>query len=125
MANQNNSNLIRTKDLLLKDHGTLSIVIFTGEDRNQTDNFLSKIDDLITVYGQSDAQANRLAIMVIESIPDSPNICSSGGRQIIAIGKRTSHIRFLLQQLPWKCYFNPTRYLPSQISYPYRQSQIF
>ena len=72
MANQNNSNLIRTKDLLLKDHGTLSIVIFTGEDRNQTENFLSKIDDLITVYGQSDAQANRLAIMVIESIPDSP-----------------------------------------------------
>lgn len=72
MANQSNSNLIRTKDLLLKDHGTLSIVIFTGEDRNQTDNFLSKIDDLITVYGQSDAQANRLAIMVIESIPDSP-----------------------------------------------------
>ena len=72
MANSSQSNLIKTRDLLLKDHGSITICVFTGEDRNQTENFLSKIDDLITVYGQSDAQANRLAIMVIESIPDSP-----------------------------------------------------
>ena len=70
--NSSSNNTIRTRDLLLKDHGTVSLPLYTGSERAQTDNFLSKIDDLITVYGQSDAQANRLAIMVIESVPDSP-----------------------------------------------------